>query len=246
MYNPFSLEGKTILVTGASSGIGRGIALECSKMGAKLIITGRNEERLNSTLQSLEGAGHLSVVANLTNPEDMEALISKVENADGLVLAAGVNQLTPFKMLTRKKIDSIFETNLYSPVELLRLMLKKKKLTDGASVVAISSIGGVESFSFGASAYGGSKAALVSIMKNAAKELAPKVRINLICPGQINTPMNENIGISDEQYEEYRKSIPMQRFGEPEDIAYAAIYLLSDRAGWTTGTALIIDGGTTL
>lgn len=245
-YNPFSLEGKTILVTGASSGIGRATAIECSRMGARLIITGRNQERLQNTLESLYGIGHCVVNADLIICEDIERIIEAIEDIDGLVLGAGINSNAPFKMLNRKKLDKIFEINFFSQIELLRLLLKKKKLREGSSVVAISSIGGNYTYSPGASAYGASKAALFAIMKNAAKELAPKIRINIICPGQINTPMNSGLGISDEQYMAYQESIPMKRFGESEEVAYGAVYLLSDAARWVTGSSLLIDGGTTL
>ena len=165
---------------------------------------------------------------------------------DGIVLCAGVNLTLPIGFFTRKKVDSIFDTNFFSQIELLRLLIKKKLLKGGASVVAISSIGGNSTFTPGATAYGASKAALLSWMKTAAKELAPRIRVNCICPGQVNTPMNDNTEISEEQYEAYKNSIPMKRFGEAEEIANGAMYLLSDAASWVTGTSLVIDGGTTL
>ena len=128
----------------------------------------------------------------------------------------------------------------------MRLAVKKKILNEDASIVALSSIGGNATFSPGAAAYGASKAALLSWMKTAAKEFAPKYRINSVCPGQVNTPMNVGGDITVEQYETYRESIPMKRFGEPEELAYGVIYLLSDASRWVTGMALTIDGGTTL
>lgn len=242
----FSLAGKTILVTGASSGIGAATAIECAKAGAKLIVTGRNEERLDAIYSGLEGEGHIKLICDFNDDEQIKSFVSSLPKLDGVVLCAGVNQTLPISFITRKKIDGIFNTNFFSPVELMRLMIKKKTLSENASIVALSSIGGNQSFSPGAAAYGASKAALLSWMKSAAKELAPKYRVNCICPGQINTPMNANGDITEEQYESYRNSIPMKRFGEPEEIAYCAIYLLSDASRWVTGSTFTIDGGSTL
>lgn len=244
--NPFSLEGKTILVTGASSGIGAATARECSRAGANVIATARNEARLEDVCSSLEGSGHLIIPCDLTDEESLKMFIASLPRLDGAVMCAGINQTLPVAFLTRKKIDGIFNTNFFSQIELLRLLLKKKLLNEHASVIAISSIGGTSTFSPGAAAYGASKAALLSWMKTSAKELAPKYRINCICPGQVNTPMNATSEISSEQYEAYRNSIPMKRFGEPEEIAFAALYLLADASRWITGTALTIDGGSSL
>lgn len=244
--NPFLLEGKTILVTGATSGIGASTAVECANAGASLVITGRNEERLNATYSKLKGENHIKMVCDLNDEEQVKSLVSYLPKLDGTVLCAGVNQTMPITFLTKKKIDGIFSTNFFSPVELMRLIIKKKTLNENASIVALSSIGGNETFSPGAAAYGASKAALLSWMKTAAKEFAPKYRVNCICPGQVNTPMNANGDITEDQYEAYRNSIPMKRFGEPEEIAYCAIYLLSDASRWVTGSAFTIDGGTTL
>lgn len=244
--NPYSLEGKTILVTGASSGIGKASAIECSKMGATLIITGRDQERLNETLLQLRPSNHQAHIADLNDEESATELISYLPKLDGIVLCAGINQTLPISFLSRKKLDGIFNINFFSQVELLRIILKKKLLKENASVVALSSIGGNFTFSPGAAAYGASKAALLSWMRSCAKELAPKYRVNCICPGQINTPMNSQGNISEEQYNIYRESIPMKRFGEPEEVALAVVYLLSDATRWITGTTITIDGGTTL
>jgi NAD(P)-dependent dehydrogenase (short-subunit alcohol dehydrogenase family) len=239
----FSIEKKTILVTGATSGIGNSTATECAKCGAIVIATGRNEQKL----ATLEHQVSQCIVADLTDEDSVSKLIEALPQLDGVVLCAGVNNVFPTQFATRKKIDSVMETNFYAQVELLRLLVKKKKLKSPSSVVAISSIGGVEAFSLGQAAYGASKAALLSWMKYSAKELAPKqIRVNCICPGHINTPMNENLAFSDEDLDKYRKTIPLQRFGEPQDIASAVIYLLSDAASWITGSSLKVDGGTTL
>ena len=245
-YNPFSLAGKTVLVTGATSGIGKATAIACTKAGANIVATGRNEEKLGRLITDLNDKQVKPITADLTDEDQLKCLIANMPMLDGIVLCAGVNLTLPIGFFTRKKVDSIFDTNFFSQIELLRLLIKKKLLKGGASVVAISSIGGNSTFTPGATAYGASKAALLSWMKTAAKELAPRIRVNCICPGQVNTPMNDNTEISEEQYEAYKNSIPMKRFGEAEEIANGAMYLLSDAASWVTGTSLVIDGGTTL
>jgi short-subunit dehydrogenase len=137
-FNPFSLDGRTILVTGASSGIGRTTAIECSRMGSRMIITGRDTERLDEVLHELQGEGHQSIIADLTQADQVENLLSLLPVVDGVVLCAGQGTVVPFKMADRKKIDPIFEINYFAPVELLRLILKKRKLADGSSVVFVS------------------------------------------------------------------------------------------------------------
>ncbi|MCF0159001.1 MAG: SDR family oxidoreductase [Veillonella sp.] len=245
-YNPFSLEGKTILVTGASSGIGKATAIECSKMGAKLIICGRDEERLEQTLKSLEGDGHKTFIGDLTNQDTIEDLVSSITNVNGVVLSAGKGLTLPFNFSTREKFDNIFNINFFSPIELLRLLNKKKKIANNGSVVVIISIGGTGRFSVGNSIYGASKAALNSMVHFCAQELAGKlIRINGICPGMVETPLIRKGTLSDEQLKEDMSHYPLKRYGQPEDIAMGAIYLLSDAATWVTGHSLVIDGGIT-
>ena len=245
-YNPFSLEGKTILVTGASSGIGKATAIECSKMGAKLIICGRDEERLEQTLKSLEGDGHKTFIGDLTNQDTIEDLVSSITNVNGVVLSAGKGLTLPFNFSTREKFDNIFNINFFSPIELLRLLNKKKKIANNGSVVVIISIGGTGRFSVGNSIYGASKAALNSMVHFCAQELAGKlIRINGMCPGMVETPLIRKGTLSDEQLKEDMSHYPLKRYGQPEDIAMGAIYLLSDAATWVTGHSLVIDGGIT-
>ncbi len=246
-YNPFSLEGKTILVTGASSGIGQETAIQCSKLGAKLIITARNEERLKETMSQLEGEGHQMIMAELTNQEDVERLVGEVPALQGLVLCAGKGMTSPFPFSTRDKYNEIFNVNFFAPVELLRFLVKKKKLEKESSVVFVSSIGGVKSFQLGNGIYGASKAALNSTMKFCAKELATKkIRVNSVNPGMVNTKLIQGGTISEEQHKLDMRKYPLKRYGEPEDIAYGIIYLLSDASSWVTGHSLVIDGGYTI
>ena len=247
-YNPFSLEGKTILVTGASSGIGKATAIECSKMGAKCIITGRNEERLNETLALLSNTNeHKSIVADLTNEADIEYLVSSCEKLDGVVLCAGSGKNKPIPFNKRDDYDFVFNINFFSPVELLRLLLKKKKLNKGCSVVMVSSIGGNFVFEFGGAIYGSSKAALTSMMKFCAAELAiKKIRVNSVNPGMVETPLIHRGTYTDEQLATDMEKYPLKRYGQPEEVAYGIIYLLSDASSWVTGHQLVIDGGRTL
>lgn len=246
-YNPFSLSNKTILITGASSGIGRATAIECSKLGANLIITARNEARLSETLNLLANNGtqqHIMIVADLTNPEQINHLLEEASVINGLVLCAGKGLTLPIQFATRDKFDEIFNINFYAPVELMRMLFKKKKLIKGASVVLLSSLGGTQIYSGGNGIYGASKAALNSIMRFSANEFSNrKVRVNSICPGMVDTPLIHRGTISEEQLLEDQKRYPLGRYGKPEDIAFAVIYLLSDASSWVTGQSFVLDGG---
>jgi len=244
-YNPFSLKGKTILVTGASSGIGEAVAIKCSLMGAGVVVTGRNVERLQTVYDQLdETAFRSQVVADLTVDEDLERLVSALPPLDGAVLCAGNSTTLPLQFGTREKFDDMFNVNFFAPVELLRLMYKKKVLQKGASVVLIASIGGTHSFMPGNGVYGASKASLNAVMKYAAREYASRrVRVNSICPGMVDTPLIHRGTITEEQLVEDAKRYPLGRYGRPEDIAHGAVYLLSDASSWLTGHDLVIDGG---
>ena len=242
-YNPFSLNGKTILVTGASSGIGQATAVACAKMGADVVITGRDAERLQATAEMI-GKEVLQVVADLTDPAGIDNLIAALPPLNGAVLCAGNSTTLPLQFGTREKFDEMFDVNFFAPVELMRLMYKKKILQKGASVVILASIGGTHSFMPGNGVYGASKAALNSVMKYAAREYASrKMRVNSICPGMVDTPLIHRGTITEEQLAEDVKRYPLGRYGKPEDIANGAVYLLSDASSWLTGHDLIIDGG---
>lgn len=246
-YNPFSLAGKTILVTGASSGIGKACAIECSRAGAKLVITGRNEQRLNDTLENLDGEGHISVITDVSDEEGIKSLISTLPKLDGVLLAAGIVEMWPVLFATREKFNKIFDTNLFSPIEIVRLIIKKKLFNPGLSVVAIDSIAGTTDFCPANGIYGAGKAALASFMKFVALENASKkIRVNTISPGLILTPMHTDGTVEAEKLEETVSKVPMKRWGTPEDIAYGAIYLLSDASSYLTGSDIKIDGGYTI
>ena len=248
MYNPFSLEGKTILVTGASSGIGRTTAIECSKMGAKVIITARNAQKLNDTLNELQGNGHQQIIADLADTSSIENLVSQIDKIDGVVSNAGIANTEPIAFYKEEELETIFRTNTFSMMMLTKFLLKKKKLNKPASIVYTASIGNVYSAGVANGIYGASKCAIDGFMRTAAVELAPKgIRCNSVNPGMVETSiMTDNTRISAEQFEEDKKKYPLGRYGKPEDVAWAIIYLLSDASSWITGTALKLDGGVTL
>lgn len=244
MYNPFTLTGKTILVTGASSGIGKAIAIECSKLGANVVISGRNADRLNETLSLLEAGEHSIFAADLTNEEELNSLVASVPNLHGIVHSAGISNPLPFLFVNKNELEKIFNPNFFSPVILSQLLIKKKKLEKNSSIVFISSISGVYTTSTGGAIYSASKAALNAISKTMALELSGKnIRVNCINPGMIETNILENSALSQEQLQDELKKYPLKRFGNPVEVAHSAIYLLSDASQWVTGSNLLIDGG---
>lgn len=243
MYNPFSLEGKTILVTGASSGIGRTTAIECSKMGAICVITGRSEERLNETLSHLIGDGHVCIAADISTQEGIDKLISEIPMLDGVVNNAGISTSKPISFYKQSDIERIFQTNAFAPMLVIKSILKKKKINSGGSIVFTSSTAAFMS-SFGNGIYGSSKAAVMSYMHYCAKELAEKgIRANAIHPAMIDTPLIHDAAFSEADMQADMQRYPLKRYGRPEEVAYMMIYLLSDASAWVTGQSFVIDGG---
>ena len=247
MYNPFSLENKKILVTGASSGIGKAIAIECSKMGARVIITGRNEERLAETYKALVGEHPAYIVADLTKEEDIEHLVALTDSLNGLVNCAGLTIPKPFKFLQESDIETVMTVNFNAPLLLTQRLVKKKKLEKGGSVVFISSISGTKVSYIAGSIYSASKGAINGLCKGLALELASQqIRVNTVVPGMVETNIVSGGEIAEEQLEIDRQKYPLKRYGKPEEVAYAVVYLLSGASGWVTGSNLLIDGGYTL
>ncbi|MFN2396588.1 MAG: SDR family NAD(P)-dependent oxidoreductase [Bacteroidales bacterium] len=243
--SPFSLENKKILITGASSGLGAAIAIECSKVGAKLIITGRNEDRLNKTFQKLNGQEHVQISIDLIKEEELNHLVKELPKLDGIVLCAGITMTKPIKFISKDNIDEIFQTNIVSSMLLMQKLISSKIMNIGSSIVFISSIASSKAY-LGNSIYSTSKGAVNSFSKVLALELAPrKIRSNCIKPGIIPTEMLFSGTFSDEQLHEDEKNYPLG-FGEPNDIACGCIFLLSDASKWVTGSVLTIDGGATL
>ena len=242
-YNPFSLEGKTVLVTGASSGIGQATAIECSKMGAKLVITGRNEERLNETFTQLEGEGHQIIVADLNTQEEIDALVDACPVLDGLVNNAGRGKSKPVNFLKLEDLQDVYQTNLFGVALLTKGLLKKKKLGKGTSIVFTSSISSYMTAA-GLSIYASSKAAVCGYMRTCAIELGVKgIRSNAVLPGMVETKLINSGTYTDEDKQKDLILYPLGRYGRPTDIAHGIIYLLSDASDWVTGTELVIDGG---
>lgn len=242
-YNPFSLFGKKILVTGASAGIGKAIAIACARMGAAVILTGRNLQRLNDTLAELPSGNHFVIVADLTIPTDLEQLVQALPQLDGVVQCAGVGNRTLCKIISSADIELVFKPNIEAPILLQSMLLQLKKINKAASIVFIASKA-ADSPSIGNSIYSASKGAILAYAKCLALELAPKqVRVNSICPAMVWTDLIIQNGISKEELEEAQLKYPLKRYGKPEDIAYLAIYLLSDASSWMTGSAIDITGG---
>ena len=239
------LKGKTILVTGASSGIGSGIIKVLASQNAKLILSARNKTRLKEAVNSLNGTGHVFYSVNLIDNNQLDELVSKLPKLDGVVFCAGYNEFVPFKFIKKEKAEKIFDLNYFSTVYLTQKLLKKKILNKGASLVFISSISsklGVPATSL----YSASKAAINSTVKVLASELAPqKIRANAICPGIVITPMLEQGNVDKSQIMEQEKLYPLG-FGTPEDVANAVAFHLSDASRWLTGNIMNLDGGFTL
>lgn len=242
MNNPFSLTGKTILVTGASSGIGQAVAISCAGMGASVVLTARNSQRLGDTLKEMEGS-HQVVEADLLDDKQRATLVEKIPQLDGIVHCAGVGSRIPCKLIDQDSLDCVMKPNFEAPVLLQASILSQKKLKKGASVVFIASRA-YDSPSLGNAAYSASKGALISYSKCLALELAPRqIRVNCICPAMIWTKLILQDAVSKEELEEAQKKYPLKRYGNPEDVANLALYLLSDASTWMTGSAIDLTGG---
>jgi NAD(P)-dependent dehydrogenase (short-subunit alcohol dehydrogenase family) len=234
-------------VTGASSGIGRATAIECSKLGAKVVITARNEQRLKETYDSLVGDGHFMLIADLSEDSQIDILVDGCPSLDGIVNNAGITEtlMTPF--IKREKLMKVLETNTIAPILLTQRLLKKKKISRGGSIVFTGSISGTCVCVGGNVLYSASKGAIHGFVKNAALDLSIKgIRVNEVCPGMINTHIMDSSSIDEEQLKIEAQKYPMKRFGKPEEVAYGIIYLLSDASSFMTGSSIVIDGGFTL
>lgn len=249
LYNPFTLKDKTILVTGASSGIGRTTAVECAKLGARVVVTARHKGRLNETWQMLEvqDREHIQVIADLTLEDQLNELVAQLPGLDGCVNNAGVGFTRPVQFYKSKDIENIYRINVVAPMMLTKELVKQKKLNKPSSIVFTSSIGGVFTIEPGNGIYGSSKSALDGYMRYAAKELSVKgIRCNCVNPGMVETPLIKQGTFTQDDLQNDMARYPLRRYGTPRDIALAIIYLLSDASSWITGTSLKIDGGRTL
>lgn len=243
-FNPFSLQGKTILVTGASSGIGKAIAVACSRMGANVVANGRNVQKLESTISALEGEGNILLPGDLTKSEDIANMMAQLSKLDGIVHCAGIGHRQPTKLLTEAEIDKVMNTNFRAAVLLQTELMKSKKLNKDGSVVFVASAA-PQMPSFGNAVYSASKAAVIGYAKCLALELAPRgIRVNCICPAMIWTDLIMQEGVGREELEQAQLKYPLKRYGKPEDVANLAIYLLSDASKWMTNSCIDITGGT--
>ena len=248
--NPFSLENKTVLITGAGGGIGRASAITCAQIGATVVITDINAETLNETLALLSiehNQNHQQIVADLCKQEAIDELLRVCPNVDGLVLCAGISKILPIQFLNEVDFGKIMDINAFAPIYLTQKVYKKKKINKGGSIVFVESISGVKMVSMGGVMYAVSKNALDAFMRNAALEFAARnIRSNSVNPSRVNTNLIKNSSYSEEDVEKDMKTYPLKRYAEPEEIANCIVFLLSDASSYVTGHALIVDGGKTL
>ncbi|SDZ41904.1 SDR family NAD(P)-dependent oxidoreductase [Delftia lacustris] len=238
----FSLAGKRILVTGASSGIGRQIAISCALMGAELVITGRDQERLKATAAALAGNGHRFLAADLTAPAERDKLVEHAGIVNGVAHAAGVSRLVPFRLISEAHLQEMFASNTYAPMLLTRALMAKKRIAAKGSILFIAALSS-HSGALATAAYAASKAALLGAMRSLALEVAKQgIRANCIAPGYVRTPMLDGLSQGGGRMEELFALTPLG-MGEPEDVAHAAVFYLSDASRWITRNHFIVDGG---
>lgn len=240
----FSLKDKVILVTGASSGIGRATAIECSKRGATVCLTARNVVKLNETFALMQPGDHKIIPADLTINQDIENLVNNLEKLDGVALISGINDKSIIKALDNEFINRMFSVNFNGPVLLIKNLLKRKKINKFGSIVVMSSISAFYP-SVSNAMYAASKAAIDQFAKVLALEVLPiRARVNCIQPAFVETDMIHKYPL--DIIDEIRKNYPLGRFATPEEIAYSVVFYLSDATQLITGSSLIIDGGFTL
>ena len=253
MYNPFSLENKVIIVTGASSGIGAQCAIDCSKMGAKVVLVARNEERLKQTLEQCEEPSrHMILPLDLSSSEGLKEavkdVVAKVGKINGVVNCAGMSSVTPLKLVTDELLDQFFSTNVYSAINLSKEVTRVGNYDKegGCSIILFASIMGLCGEKC-KTMYSATKGALIAAARAMACELAKnKVRVNVVSPGAIETPINAKLQhMADPELRKELEDKHLLGLGECSDIANACIYLLSDAAKWVTGQNFIVDGGYT-
>lgn len=248
-HNPFSLEHKRILITGAGSGIGRSIAIEAAKMGAILLLVDVNMDALNETRALLKNGEVCCILhqINLLNLNEISELVEAIEPIDGLVNNAGVSNTKPLHFISEEEYEKILTINTKAPVFLTNFLYKGKKIKKNASIVFMSSLAGLYTFTPANGLYSLSKSAVTSYSKSCAVEFAARgIRSNCINPSMVNTGLKSKLSFSEEEYRKDIQKYPLKRYAEPCEIAYAAIFLLSDAASYITGHTLIVDGGRSL
>lgn len=245
-YNPYSLENKTILITGGAGGIGSEVARVCAKLGARIILTDIRDDALEEALSSLTpGLEHAAIKADLTDASELQSLVDQIPEIDGFVCNAGVMKLVLTQFITEEELTRIQKINLNAPILLTKVLLKKKKIRKGGSIVFTASAAGVYRVSMGNAIYATTKCGIDAFMRTVALECGPKgIRCNSVNPGMVETALIG--GFTEEQKEKEMQNYPLRRFAKPEDIALGIAYLLSDASSFVTGSALKIDGGMTL
>lgn len=253
MYNPFSLENKVIIVTGASSGIGAQCAIDCSKMGARVVLVARNEERLKQTLEQCEEPSrHMILPFDLSSSdglkETIKDVVAKVGKINGVLNCAGMSSVTPLKLVTDELLNQFFRTNVYSAINLSKEVTRVGNYDKehGCSIIFFASIMGLCGEKC-KTMYSATKGALIAAARSMACELAKnKVRVNVVSPGAIETPINAKLPhMADPELRKELEDKHLLGLGECSDISNACIYLLSDAAKWVTGQNIIVDGGYT-
>ena len=248
-YNPFSLEGKTIMVTGAGSGIGRAISEVAAAMGAKIVLVDINEAGMNETLALLpcDKTVHCSERVDLSNPAEIADLVDRVDALYGLVNNAGITNTRPLHMIKEEDFDKVIGLNAKAPMLLTNLLYKKKKLNKNASIVFTSSLAGLYTFTPANGLYSMSKSALTSYAKSCAVEFAHRgIRSNCVNPSMVNTHLKDSLSFSEEDYKKDLEKYPLGRYAAPEEVANAVVFLLSDASSYITGHTLLVDGGRSL
>jgi NAD(P)-dependent dehydrogenase (short-subunit alcohol dehydrogenase family) len=245
MKNPFDLSGKIFLVTGASSGIGYETCKAISKQGGKFIAVARRKDLLEKLIED-SGIDNSYILADLSKIEDIQKIIELIPNVDGVVHSAGIVSLAPAKFYTKEFMDSIRETNFDSITFLINLIVKKKKINKGSSIVLVASIAGLFGMK-GNGIYAASKGALIAISKVWANEFSNNgIRVNCVSPGMVRTEItNKSIeDLSLEVIQQDEKKYPLG-YGEAIQVANPIIFLLSEASSWITGQNLVLDGGRT-
>ena len=248
IFDANALTGRTILVTGASSGLGRATATLLAQCGARLVVAGRDGVRLAATLASLPGAGHASELAELSDADAVAEWVKSVSvrigPLDGVFHAAGIELVRPARLTKKALIDELYASSVMAALGIARAAGQKAVFADGASIVFMSSVAGQRGTA-GMVAYSSAKAAINGMVGSLACELAPRrMRVNSLSAGAVVTEMHERLTatLGPEALADYEHK-HLLGFGTPQDVAQAVLFLLSPASRWITGTTLVVDGG---